>query len=91
LGQAGLGGFRKPAWIAKASRKNSKDFIIRTSLEYSPEERTELIEAFRPWAKATGQLPLFERFERGEVMRAYPLGKILKLLFRRVAMVLYRS
>jgi hypothetical protein len=50
-----------------------------------------LIEAFRPWAKATGQLPLFERFERGEVMRAYSLGKILKLLFRRVAVVLYRS
>jgi glycosyltransferase involved in cell wall biosynthesis len=86
-----LGGFGKPTWIAEASRKNFRDFIIGTSQEYSPGERKELIEAFRPWAKATGQLPLFERFERGEVMRTYSLSKILRLFFRRVAMVLYRS
>jgi glycosyltransferase involved in cell wall biosynthesis len=78
-----LGGFGEPTWIAKASQKNFRFFLAGASQEYTLEERSKLIEAFRPWAKSTNQLALFERFERGDVLRSPPSLNALKSLVRR--------
>jgi glycosyltransferase involved in cell wall biosynthesis len=87
---ARLGGFGEPAWIAEASRKNFRVFIAGTSQEYTLEERSKSIDAFRPWAESTGQLALFKRFERGEILRSPPTLNILKSLIRRARTTLRR-
>jgi hypothetical protein len=79
-----LGGFGVPAWIAKSSRKRFRGALIGTSQEYSPDERAQLIEAFRPWAQAVGEQALFDRFERGEVLRFGPIAALRPLL-RKIA------
>ena len=87
---ARLGGFGEPAWIAKASRKNFRFFLAGASQEYTPEQRPNLIEAFRPWAESTGQLALFERFERGDVLRFPPNLNTLRGIVGRARTALRR-
>ena len=62
------GGFGRPAWIADASRRNFRRTISETSRSFAAHERQQLIDAFRPWAEATGELAMMQRFERGEVL-----------------------
>jgi glycosyltransferase involved in cell wall biosynthesis len=87
-----LGGFGVPEWIAKASRERFRETIIATSQEYTAEERQpKLVDAFRPWAEATGEQALFARFEGGEVLTEFRPVKALKPMLRKVVAALKGS
>ena len=79
-----LAGLGVPPWVAKASRQQFRQMISASSRGYGADERERLIEAFRPWAEATGEVALFARFERGEVMRELNPARLLRPWVRRV-------
>lgn len=85
---AALAGLGRPAWIDRASRIRFREAITATSQEYTADERPLLIEAFRPWAQATGQIALFQRFQQGQVLRSFSLMKTIKPLLRSVVTTL---
>lgn len=81
---AGLG---IPMWIAAASRKRLRDVTIAASNEMRPgptTERASLAEALLPWARSVDQLPLLKRFEAGEKIRSFTLGRKMRPALRRV-------
>jgi len=88
---AQLGGFGVPDWIQKASRQRFREALIGTSKKLMTGDRSLLIEAFRPWANATGEQTLFQRFERGDVLRDYnPMHAVRPLLRSLVSTLRHR-
>ena len=79
-----LAGLGRPAWIMKASRQQFREMIISAS-HFNAEGRPQLAEAFRPWAEATGEHALFDRFARGEVIQSWNPMRWMRPVLRRAA------
>ena len=79
-----LAGLGSPAWIAEASRLRFREMVQRTSVEFTPDERVELVAAFRPWSETLGEAELLARFERGDVMRSRDWKRWLRERSRRL-------
>jgi hypothetical protein len=88
---AQLGGFGAPHWIEKASRISFRNTLIEASKEFAADQRIELIEAFRPWADATGETARLKRFAEGKIFREFNPAKRLHPMARRVAALLQGS
>jgi glycosyltransferase involved in cell wall biosynthesis len=86
-----LGGFGRPSWIAASSAISFRNNIKNLSRDFAPAERAPLVEAFQPWAVATGQEAMLRQFERGKVFRQFNLFKSLKPWLRKVYLNLRRS
>ena len=81
---AGLAGLGRPAWIGEASRARFREMVQRTSTEFAPGERAELVAAFRPWSEMVGEAALLARLERGDVMRSRDWKRWLRERARRL-------
>jgi hypothetical protein len=80
-----LAGVGVPSWIAKASRKQLRKWVIAASNDFAPDEREQLIEAMRPWAESVGEQQIFHRFEQGDRLRATAWFGLVRPFVRRLA------
>lgn len=83
-----MAGIGHPAWIAKASKRLFKRNLNDASRDFAADERTQLIEAMRPWAESVGELNLFRRFEQGERFRFNDWQSFFRPLARRTLAIL---
>jgi glycosyltransferase involved in cell wall biosynthesis len=80
-----LAGLGHPSWIARASRTQFRRYLISASKEFAPGQRSQLVEAMRPWAESVGEQQLFHRFQRGDRIRAIDWAALLRPTVRGLA------
>jgi hypothetical protein len=59
-------GMKDTGWIVEASRYNFVRYLSHACDHFAPEERTDVVPLFQPWAESSGSEAALAAFARGE-------------------------